>query len=86
MKLVRLKSDIDLNDVNLGSLKPMETFYFAHVNFQDAIKQDSIYMVIKLNPSKDEKISIINISDGQVIIRDASQRVIKFKSDIVYYE
>jgi hypothetical protein len=64
----------------LKSLEPGETFFFHSMGFVDAVNENAVYMV---SSSKDGRVTIINIHDGQMLIRDDSHRVVRLKSELV---
>jgi len=64
-----LESSVALNTIDQGN-----TFRFAHMSREDAIKEDLFWMVC--STVKDSRVSIVNVFDGSMLVRDASQRVI----------
>ena len=70
-------------DVSLGSLKGGAVFRFAHIREVDAISEKAFYMV-GTDPHKASEgtVPIINVSNGEFLIRDKGHRVVKYSAAI----
>lgn len=68
----------------LGGVIIGQVFRFAFLSFTDALKEDAFYMVIQ-TPEK-KGVSIVNLKDGGILIRDPDHRVIVHQTTISVIE
>jgi hypothetical protein len=78
MKLMKAQPNNQEPTVSLGNLKGGAVFRFAHLSFDEAIKEDAFYMVAEA-PEK-SGVVIINLADGKQMMRDKDHRVIEHKA------
>jgi len=67
--------------VFLKAIKGGESFHFATDTIHQAISEDAIYFVV--SGGKDDRVQIANLSDGLLLQRDGSHKVIKLNTKMI---
>lgn len=65
----------DEKKVELGSLKKGNAFRWGYNSFQVALEEEAFFMVSE--EKKDNRVTIVNITDGTIQKVDANHRVVK---------
>ena len=68
----------------LGNLKSGDVFRFSHIPFDDAISEKAFWLVVA--DSSEKRVSIVNVFDGQRMIRDQEHRVVRHLASVVVSE
>ncbi len=61
--------------LNLGQVAAGQLFRFAHISYEDALREELFYMPTKTT-QKEGRVEIVNPENGEVLRRDDSQRVV----------
>ncbi|MCK5020125.1 MAG: hypothetical protein KAS32_23930 [Candidatus Peribacteraceae bacterium] len=70
----------------LSKLSGGNVFHFADIDFDTAIQEDAVYMVVNGIKDKESRIQIANLKDGLLLMRDDCHRVCKLKAQIAVDE
>ena len=65
----------------LSQLKSGDVFHFSYMPFEDALKEDDIYMTVA--GGKDTRVQIVNLSDGLLLMRDGTHPVCKLSAGMI---
>lgn len=81
MDLLSNTVDRNKNSVALKTIGTGKSFHFSHVSWPDAMNEKLFYMVC--GTEKDNRMTIVNVFDGELLVRDSSQRVIKTEINMI---
>ena len=68
----------------LKNLKPGDVFRFSIMDYDEAVQENAIFMVV--SGSKDSRIQIVNLFDGLLLVRDDCHLVNQMDARMVITE
>ena len=77
MNLHRNVVTSNIKTIQLKTIDNGDVFRFAETTFDNALEDTAFYMKVNSPELKDSRIEIINVFDGQKLIRDGDRQVIK---------